>query len=136
MGLFSTTNHYHRTEVAPTYPQKITAHEHRAPTDESVRLLNEMDEKARKNIIERVILKNTLFEGTCILYEDQFNQELLIDFKFIINGVKILLTKNFPNDAKYREREWLLQQIYDHFSAELTAQVMSLCIEKLNDPTP
>lgn len=42
----------------PAYPQHIesTTHEHKAPTDESIKLLREMEEKARAQIILQVRL--------------------------------------------------------------------------------
>jgi hypothetical protein len=54
MGLFSDTQ-YHRHDVK--------VEEKKAPTDESIRLLNEMQEKAIDNIVSKIEVKDNLVEG-------------------------------------------------------------------------
>ena len=57
MGLLFTSI----TKVAPAYPQ--TVHEHKAPTDESIKLLREMEAKARKEITVHLRATNNAFNG-------------------------------------------------------------------------
>lgn len=53
MGLFSTTHiHQSRTETR-LVPYCREVKEFKAPTDESIRLLNEMEQKAKQNIIAK-----------------------------------------------------------------------------------
>ena len=46
------------------YPQTVTVHEHRAATDESIRLLAEMQEKARRSLIESADVKDNQLSFT------------------------------------------------------------------------
>ena len=71
MGLFKTTNYYtHKggKEYVP-YEKDVTIHEHRAPTDESVRLLNEFEEKARKNIIHKISVNENNLNAVSIIFK-------------------------------------------------------------------
>lgn len=56
--------------VAPqrSHTEYVTreVHEHRAPTDESVRLLREMEGKAKDQIIEAIHVGDTVFE--CVIH--------------------------------------------------------------------
>lgn len=87
MGLFNTTHiHNGKTELVP-YCQKIEVNEKRAPTDESVRLLNEMQEKAKKNIISIIEIKENWIQAICIYYTDEaINNRLNFQMKFILNN--------------------------------------------------
>ena len=44
-----------RVDRSTNYPSTINVYEHRAPTDESIRLLNEMEEKALDNVVLKII---------------------------------------------------------------------------------
>ncbi len=62
MGLLSSTYHVHK-HAAP-YPQTI--HEHRAPTEESVRLLSAMEKAAEEKVIFVGNVEVTNFGGCLI----------------------------------------------------------------------
>jgi len=88
---------YHRT-TAPNYPQKITVHEHRAPTDESVKLLEEFKKEAEKNIIDSFKFNDNKVNGVVIrshlsVYEP--GQKLYI--KFTLNGKEYYIQEMFKN---------------------------------------
>lgn len=95
MGLLS-TNHYHsidsRTSI--NYPDTVHVHEHKAPTDESIRLMEEFHEKAVKNIIAKVKVEDNLVNGECFLVEQPCNlKDVKLYFKFKINGKEFTLEK-------------------------------------------
>lgn len=71
-----TERHYHTHNVT----------EKRAPTDESVRLLKEMEEAARKKITESTTVHNAEF--TCKLHKmhDPFNDQDLYAIIYTLNG--------------------------------------------------
>lgn len=48
-------------------PSRVEVNEHRAPTDESVRLLREMEETARKSVIETYRVEGNHLEGVRLL---------------------------------------------------------------------
>lgn len=63
-----------------------TVHEHRAPTDQSIRLLREMEEKARDSILDVIYVKNNLIEYTMAIGENHPWLDPVLCIKFKING--------------------------------------------------
>lgn len=66
---------------------EVTVNEHRAPTDKSVELLNEMTEKVKQNIIESIQVKNNVVDGAVIYFQnDMFPDKVRFVVKFQLNG--------------------------------------------------
>lgn len=84
-------NHYHEHNTVVT--------EKRAVTDESVKLLNELEEKAQKNIVAKVVLENNLFEGTGIMFEDVILDKYTLRIRFFINGKELTFEKEIKSSA-------------------------------------
>jgi len=81
MGLFSTHTSSHTHSHSETLvPYVKTVHEHKAPTDESVKLLNELQEKAVENILHAFKLKDNLIEA-----DGFFIQTSPVDFNIIFH---------------------------------------------------
>ena len=57
----------------PAGPSRVNVTENRAPTDDSVRLLSEMEEAARKKITESTTVHNTEFTCKLHKYHDALN---------------------------------------------------------------
>lgn len=99
-----------------------TVHEHRAPTDESVKILREMEEKAFAQVIDVMISKagdNTLGVAT-------FNRNFATDdtmVVFSLNGCKIRAT--IPRDLTADKRKWL-----DNIAAEIGKAVGMMVVSK------
>ena len=49
------------------YPDKIEVKEQKAPTDDSIRLLNEFQEKTLNNIISKIKVDNNIVKGEIFL---------------------------------------------------------------------
>jgi len=67
------------------YPKKtdvqtIEVHEHRAPTDESMRLVTEMEEKIRAKIIAQMPVVSHPFKGGVTHYHEGFGSVLVVSF--------------------------------------------------------
>lgn len=56
------SHHSHRHEV--------TVNEHRAPTDESVRLLNEMEQAAKNNLLNSIVIKDNTLNGVVFYFRE------------------------------------------------------------------
>lgn len=65
-----------------------TVTEKRAATDDSVRLLKEMEEKARERIVESMILPNNLLSGTVHRQHDIINMAIYFHVHYQLNNVK------------------------------------------------
>lgn len=81
---------------AAPYPQTITKHEHRAPTDESVKLLREMEAKAREQIIKAHELKDNNFEAKILTEFDYMNDKYIVHIFFRLNGKEYRIEKPIP----------------------------------------
>lgn len=57
--------HTHR-HVTERVHESVTVHEHRAPTDESVRLLREMERAARDQVVQAIRLENSPID--CVVH--------------------------------------------------------------------
>jgi hypothetical protein len=96
MGLFSTKYdfHSHDNSTHIKYPDTVNVHEHKAPTDASVKLMEEMHDKAIKNIIAKVKVEDNLVNGECFLIEQPWNMnDVKLIFKFKINGQEFTIEK-------------------------------------------
>lgn len=110
-----TTIQQGRTEYVP-FEKTVNITEKRAPTDESVRLLNEFQEKARENIIKTVTIDSNIAKCVCIYYNDytvdyRFNFQL----KFILNGKEHIISGSIDrNDMNKITRNCLPNEFHQH----------------------
>jgi|ERR1700749_24993 len=97
MGLLQDHNHFHSHDnsIRVNFPDTIKVHEHKAPTDESIKMLEEMHEKAFQNIIAKVRVDDNLIKGECWLSSPMSTgmYDYRITFKFKINGQEFTIDK-------------------------------------------
>lgn len=63
----------------------ITVTENRAPTDESIKILNEMQEKALKNIISKLKIDDNIFNCHAMIHSNMEYDEYEIYIKYSYN---------------------------------------------------
>jgi hypothetical protein len=73
-------------------------HEHRAPTDDSVKLLREMEEKAKDQVIQAVHVGDTTFECVVHMQKHPMDGSTSLLAVFSLNGKKMT--------AEFREQDW------------------------------
>lgn len=109
MGLFSDKHyHSHRHDNSTHIRYPDTIKEVKAPTDESIRLLNEFQEKALDNLISKVEVKNNIVEGTVMAFEMArttmvIQYEVMIICKFKINGQEFVVEKGISREELYKD---------------------------------
>ena len=81
------------------YPQTVTVHEHRASTDESIRLLAEMQEKARRSLIESVDVKDNQLSFTYQVYDEFPSGDKKLYCKISLNGHHYIIERRVDNGA-------------------------------------
>jgi len=88
MGLFSThTSSHTHTHSETLVPYEKTVHEHRAVTDDSVKLLNEFQEKAIENILHAFKLKDNIIEADGFFIQaTPFDYNIEFHCKFKLNS--------------------------------------------------
>mgnify|MGYP000881342611 CR=1 FL=1 len=118
--IYINSSHTHTSELVP-YEKTVTVHEHRAPTDESVKLLNEFQQKAIENIITQVQIDTNEVKGMFIVLscEPDFLHMRYV-YRFILNG------KEYKGEFKIESLEYRLS--VDNYNYE---KLMHLFYEKL-----
>lgn len=85
--MFDTINHSPSSREYVPYEKSVTVHEHRAPTDKSVALLNELTQSAKDNIIDSVHIQNNVVECAVIFYRGNvMRDEYDFGLRFKLNG--------------------------------------------------
>ena len=64
----------------------INVKEHRAPTDDSIRLLNEMQERARESLVKRYVIDDNYIKGSIYYFEDLLTNDHIVEIRFALNG--------------------------------------------------
>lgn len=107
MGLFS-DNHYHRHDNSTHIRFPDTIKEIKAPTDESIRLLNEFQERALDNLIAKVEVKDNLVSGTVVAFDmarttASIQHEIMIICKFKLNGQEFVVEKGLTRQELWQD---------------------------------
>lgn len=113
---------FDRTVILPTRTEYVTrtTHEHRAPTDESVKILREMEAKARDGVLSAIHIKDTEIHG--VVFYEPFNNRVTVRVK--VNGRTI--------DASV-ERTDTPQELHAELSRAIAAELLTDTMR--SDPT-
>lgn len=100
--------------------------EKRAPTDESIRLLREMENKAKEEVIKSISLPSNEFSGVVHLMRDHLSCQTNVVVLFKLNGkdhkVPISLD-DFKDDSLEKRMEKVLNDVSDYLSASILQNV-------------
>ena len=102
------------------YPNEIKVTENKAPTDESVRLYKEFDEKARQELVKTYKLGDNIFEALGHWFvRDGMGESVIYHIRFRLNGREIKVESFIPDNVLYElnlnsdyEREVYLKKIF------------------------
>jgi len=93
-------DHYHS--------HKISVTEFRAPTDESVRILHDFEEKARKNVVGHWRLDQNEIRAIAVAFQvDNLSDMIVVYVKFELNGKKYEFREEVRRD-KFLAEEFVL----------------------------
>lgn len=115
-----------RTEYVP-YEKSVTVHEHKAPTDDSIRMYEEIKEKAYNSIIRTIrSADNELVKYDAMVYRDMYTFDTILKFKVILNGVEII------DDIRLDEHEaTTMSEIAQVVYARLSEKIALLLLQQL-----
>ena len=102
MGLLSTTHVSKVVDNSVHYPDTINVHEHKAPTDASIKLLAEMQQKTLDSIIAKISVEDNIVSGEVVVLQKGVATQLdyhKVIVKFKING------EEFVIEAEIRDRD-------------------------------
>ncbi|UZS00870.1 hypothetical protein [Pseudomonas phage vB_PsaM_M1] len=96
--------------------KEVNVKEYKAPTDESVKLLNEMTEKSLANIVKQFSVQDNEFNFGVMVYKNPLRYTTEVVIKFKLNGKEH--TANFDVD-EFKSVEGQVQDVYKAVSGKL-----------------
>ena len=109
----------------------VEVHEHRAATDESVKLLKEFEEKARKNYLGRLSLGENTFKAECHFFKDLQLRQLVIYVQFKLNGLVCEEKIEFPY-LEYLTTEEIISRIENTIAKRISKEIFVNTWESLS----
>lgn len=95
--MFDRINIQSNTEYVP-YDKTVTVTEKKAPTDDSIKLLNEFEEKARKNIIAKINIDENYLKAVAVAHwVDIMHDQIIFYGKFTLNGKEYRIEEKINN---------------------------------------
>ena len=106
--------------------QNINIVEKRAPTDDSIKLLHEMEEKAFNSVIKQVDVDNNILKGKVVYYGNDYPiQELVCVYSFILSGNRYDVKNSLSfNAMKIKTNKDIVFDFYEAISKEITKQLL------------
>lgn len=112
----------------PRFPSEISVNanitEKRAPTDESVRLLREMEASAEKSVIARGSLENNVLNGEWTIISKPWEDRHECVLRMEINGREIVERWDLPCRYSKDSRE-ICRSIFTKACEVVTSQLLS-----------
>lgn len=109
-------------------PYTKEIHEHKAPTDESIRLAIEMEEKVKKNILRTIIIKTNLVNGSITVFENKLNNSVVFCVRFILNGQEYFIEHSINKNDYINEYMDRNNDDYTMFFNNLVMREISVLI--------
>lgn len=109
----------------------VTITEKRAPTDESVRLLREMEDKAREQVYASVVLDSNGFKGLALFSEQPWERVDVATIIYEFNGHKERCEVRLDQMLQIEERIDLIVKTLGEHIAQKTLVELHLGLEKM-----
>ena len=104
----------------------INVTENRAPTDDSISLLREMEEKARKSVVASYTVEDNVLSGAIlVLNQSPMDNGFQVYFSFTLNG------KEYQSNIKLRNnpcREEVCKMLYEKVAEAVTSELVQAAI--------
>jgi hypothetical protein len=125
---------FHRTIHNHTvFPETLRFEEHRAPTDESVKILREMEQAARDAIIARMTVETTYFHAEVMVMRRSWQTDDVGICKINLNGKDITFEHKLPSQfevAHQRSVHWLIDKLYEAIHHEVSKALVEQIVHK------
>ena len=121
---------YYTQRTTEYVTKEVNVKEYRAPTDDSVKLLNEMTEKAKENLIKSFSTTNNTLQMSCTVYDDprSFNREFLC--KFTLNGKDHVIEVPIPL-WEFDTMDKAVMGLYNKVCSKLTDEIMMPLLDEM-----
>ena len=120
---------YHVRNVTERVHSSVTVHEHRAPTDESVRLLRDMERAALEKVIQSVRLENAAIDAVLHYQREPANDldRFLIVWKH--KGERRKVWHDFRWDGQGDKRQALAEGLLRALSDDIASVLLSATLK-------
>lgn len=105
--------------------REITVNEHKAPTDDSIRLYGEMLDKARSELVDAFKVDNNIVKGRIGLYRNCSRLGYIVVVKTNINGNPI--ETSIDVDDYHGDRQVLVDMLAKEISKAITKELLVRC---------
>ena len=113
----------------------VNVTENRAPTDESVKLLREMEQKAQEQVLKAISINNTEVEGVLHMMRNPLSCTYMFRFLYQINGKK-MTTDYEVNEFELPKYKWidgLINAVATDIAREILLTPFSNITKELNN---
>jgi hypothetical protein len=97
--------HLHNRNVTEQVTKNVSVTEKRAPTDESVKILTEMEDAVRARFLKKQILNSNVFRAYLVFSEDLLTDNIIVDVAYQINAIfkdiQVVINKCYLEDHDY-----------------------------------
>lgn len=124
-------DNYHLSAVTQRVTENVNVREYKAPTDESVKLLNEFTEKALENLVKSFSTSNNTLQATWAFYDASLRQERKFLCKFVLNNKTHCLTVDLPSH-KFNRPEDMVKELYTEICNKLAQDIMIPLFEEMS----
>jgi len=104
-------------------PYEKTVIEKRAPTDDSIRLYEEIKTKAYKSILDTIKINDNTFNVKAIIFDEPLSYKRICKFAFTINGFEITDSIDIDIAMEYNKEE-VINLIIDKCSKKLSVEML------------
>lgn len=126
MGLlFADKYNITNNHAAPNYPQTInqTTHEHRAPTDDSVKLLREMEDASKESIVGMCQIEDNTLNGVVVIFMLSAQMMTRIAYiRFTFNGKEYVIKEELNQSFEF-DRQAAVRMLFDAVKDRLFAEI-------------
>lgn len=120
--MFNHTN-FHVHEAPSSTSVHVT--EKRAPTDESVRLLAEMEAAAQARVKAAIRVTDTAFEGVVHISTDVMNNRTLVACMFSLNGKKLEARTQFNLESNENDN---IEKLINSVARVIACEILQGCM--------
>jgi hypothetical protein len=101
----------------------VLVDEKKAPTDESIRMLMEMEKKAFENLIGRFDVNDNILKGSVFVFRDVFTQSYKIVSRFNLNGKEFRI-ENQIFESQFAQED-ARKLLYENIAKEIFLKLIS-----------
>ncbi len=110
-------------------PYEKTVVEKRAPTDDSVRLYEEIKDKAYESILESIRINDNSLNTAVIVYEEPALFGKTCMYRLTLNGKELSGKIDMIDFMQYRHED-ILRKIIQHLAEKIAIDLGSMLIKK------